>query len=95
MRYIARHYVRVAGRMYTPGEIFDGPSGEKAERMIALGAIRSLDGEETRRAEEAREAPEEAESAAEETAGVRAAEIDGSDAIVPKSRTGAKGRGKK
>ena len=40
MKYIAKHYVKVAGRMVTPGEIFEADiPPQKEERLLRLGAI--------------------------------------------------------
>lgn len=47
MKYIALHYAKIAGRTYTPGEIFaaDIPP-EKEERLLRLKAIRPLNEDE-------------------------------------------------
>lgn len=45
MKYVARHYVKIAGRTYTPGEIFDGkkvPDEDAMERLLRLGAVQEL-----------------------------------------------------
>ena len=43
MRYAAIHYVKVNGRLYTPGEVIDGDiPPEKAERLIAIGALKII-----------------------------------------------------
>ena len=42
MKYVAKHYVKIAGRTYTPGEIFDGklvPDKEGLERLSSLGLV--------------------------------------------------------
>ena len=42
MTYIAKHFVKIAGRMYTPGEIIDASAfadGGAIQRMERLGAI--------------------------------------------------------
>lgn len=40
MSYIAKHYVNIAGQMYTPGEIIDREIAEsKLQRLIRLGAV--------------------------------------------------------
>jgi hypothetical protein len=76
MRYIAIHYVKVAGRTYTPGEIFPAEmTPEKEERLLRLKSIRRIEEDapmsvapvKTEVAEEP-EAPKEPE-AAEETQG--------------------------
>lgn len=47
MRYIALHYVKIAGRTYTPGEIFEADiPPEKEERLLRLEAIRPLEEDE-------------------------------------------------
>ena len=41
MSYVAMHFVKVNGKMYTEGEIIDEPMDEaKVARLIAHGAIR-------------------------------------------------------
>jgi len=46
MQYVAIHYVKIAGRMYTPGEIFTAElPAEKEQRLITKGAIRAMPGE--------------------------------------------------
>lgn len=45
MKYVARHYVKIAGRTFTPGEIFDGkmvPDKEDLERLLRLEAAQEL-----------------------------------------------------
>ena len=43
MQYVAIHYVKIAGRMYTPGEIFTAElPAEKEQRLITKGAIRAM-----------------------------------------------------
>lgn len=40
MSYTAKHFVRIAGRMYTPGEIIDNPiPDDKLQRLLRLGAV--------------------------------------------------------
>lgn len=40
MSYTAKHYVRISGRKFTPGEIIDIPiPEEKLERLLRLNAI--------------------------------------------------------
>lgn len=40
MSYLAKHYVNIAGRMYTPGEIVDREIAQsKLQRLIRLGAV--------------------------------------------------------
>ncbi len=40
MRYAAKHFVKIAGCMYTPGEIIDNPIPEdKLQRLLRLGAV--------------------------------------------------------
>lgn len=44
MRYAAKHFVKIAGCMYTPGEIVDNPIPEdKLQRLLRLGAVEQLD----------------------------------------------------
>ena len=37
--YVAKHYVRVNGVVYTPGEIIPSVKKESANRLLAIGAI--------------------------------------------------------
>lgn len=40
MRYIAKHYVTISGRMFTPGEVIHIPiPDEKLPRLLKLGAV--------------------------------------------------------
>ena len=44
MTYIAKHYVRIAGRVYTPGELIPGDAvaklnGERLEWLVGIRAI--------------------------------------------------------
>ena len=40
MDYLARHFVKIAGRVYTPGEIIDIPiPHEKLSRLLRIGAV--------------------------------------------------------
>lgn len=40
MSYLAKHYVNIAGQMYTPGEIIDREIAQsKLQRLIRLGAV--------------------------------------------------------
>lgn len=40
MSYTAKHFVRIAGRMYTPGEIIDNHiPDDKLQRLLRLGAV--------------------------------------------------------
>lgn len=40
MDYLARHFVKIAGRVYTPGEIIDRPiPQEKLSRLLRIGAV--------------------------------------------------------
>ena len=88
MAYIALHYVRAGGRMFTPGELLDAElTEEQLQRLIAHGAIR----EEAEIAEAYAAPAETAAPAAEEPAAVieeaadtieDAPEIDVMDGIV-------------
>lgn len=43
MSYTAKHFVKIAGRMYTPGEIIDNPiQGDKLQRLLRLNAVEGL-----------------------------------------------------
>ncbi len=44
MCYTAKHFVKIAGRMYTPGEIIDNPiPDDKLQRLLRLGAVEQID----------------------------------------------------
>ncbi len=44
MIYVAKHYTKIAGRKYTPGEIIDRPiPDDKRERLLRLRAIEGMD----------------------------------------------------
>ena len=48
MIYVAKHYTKIAGRKYTPGEIIDRPiPDDKRERLLRLKAIESVGAQET------------------------------------------------
>lgn len=65
MSYTAKHYVRISGRKFTPGEIIDIPiPEEKLERLLRLNAI-----EHNTICAIAREVPDTDESADERGAG--------------------------
>lgn len=59
MFYVAKHYTRIAGRKYTPGEIIDGPiPAEKRARLLKIGAIEGMGGPESEAETESMDMPE-------------------------------------
>ena len=105
--YIAIHYVRVNGKMFTPGEIItEKIAPEKAERMSRLGAVRAADtacdreesadrvtDEQNKNCEEATEAALDETDADDEDAPTP--EIDVTAGIVPAETPREKARGRK
>ena len=44
MSYTAKHFVKIAGRMYTPGEIIDNPiPDDKLQRLLRLNAVEAIE----------------------------------------------------
>lgn len=44
MSYAAKHFVKIAGRMYTPGEIIDNPiPDDKLQRLLRLNAVEAIE----------------------------------------------------
>lgn len=44
MSYTAKHFVKIAGRMYTPGEIIDNPiQRDKLQRLLRLNAVEGIE----------------------------------------------------
>jgi hypothetical protein len=96
MSYAAKHYVRLAGRMYTPGEVIDIPiPEEQRERLLRLNAIVQIAEPDTGQGEAARDAyteppasaPDETDIA--EDAEEEAPEIDVMDGIIPPAEAAA------
>ena len=44
MSYTAKHFVKIAWRMYTPGEIIDNPiPDDKLQRLLRLNAVEAIE----------------------------------------------------
>ena len=104
MDYIAKHFIRLSGRIYTPGEVVDADafgSESRIHRMLRIGAIVADESfaisEEDDHDESLHDACEpalEAESAEERDDASRI-EIDAMDGVVSASKHKSAGRKRK
>ena len=100
MIYVAKHYTKIAGRKYTPGEIIDRPiPDDKRERLLRLKAIESVGAQETEAEIVTMNTPEaenvDAPENTPEAETIDAPEIDAMDGIVSAESVKKNGRGRR
>ena len=100
MIYVAKHYTKIAGRKYTPGEIIDRPiPDDKRERLLRLKAIESVGAQETEAEIVTMNTPEaenvDAPENTPEAETIDAPEIDAMEGIVSAESVKKNGRGRR